>query len=885
MVAATASPGKNPSYGVYNVSGGTFNFYDGIISSTYGADSAIYGTVSNTPTGYSVLKTVTTDGETAVLEAAYNYMIVENNNTYDVLNDAFSAISNNQTIRVLKNVTETTSATLASGKTGITLDLNGKTITSSTNPLLTNNGGLTITSLNENGVINSSGTNTIVNGGTLHVNGSSSSNKVTINNTGSSESNIVLKNNSGGTAYLESNSTLQFTTGQEDDYRYVVDNSGTLNIDGASLLSASGATADGGVYNRSTVNMSSGVINVTGEYGGGIVGVSNSVTNIAGGTVSSYDGAVTGNGTLNVTGGTIRGNSSVGISINGTVTLGTNDGNVSTTSPVIESVGNNAVSGISGSGTLNFYDGIVKSSKGTGYAINSNVTVVPATNHMVQKELDEGVEKAYLVFKNVLMTATYGNGTANFLRTNVVKSNIETITFTNSIGSHTVNGTNCFDVSRDENESVLAWVTDNDNDGLKEITIGANGNIFAESGYYLLSFLTNVTQINGLEYLDTSEVTTMEGMFSGSSKITSLDLGDFNTSSVTNMNSMFKDCSLLNAVYVTNSFVVTSVTNSTNMFANCTNIEGGAGTTYNSSYIDKTRAKIDGGTSDPGYFIQRVQYTATLMKGSHVTAIGSGSARCTLLRGNTSCSILLPSITAETNYSPVGWSTTNGDTTGSAALTLYSISSNTTLYGNARGKEITVTFNAGPNAYGLTYNTNTVYYNETYGELPSVNSSNYCEDYQFDGWYTSHTSNGNGSGSRVQTTTQVTETEDHTLYTRMSWTGYVMGYCTSGGTYNYSSGKCVANRGASYNMSECENNGCYYSMMCNSNGWWTYEGPGTDHSCDDGYTKHPTCATEPQVSCFALDPPLTAGQYYTVYCTATCDWNGDYTPSSYYCGW
>ena len=35
------------------------------------------------------------------------------------------------------------------------------------------------------------------------------------------------------------------------------------------------------------------------------------------------------------------------------------------------------------------------------------------------------------------------------------------------------------------------------------------------------------------------------------------------------------------------------------------NLSGGAGTTYNSSYIDKTYARIDGGTSSPGYFTSK----------------------------------------------------------------------------------------------------------------------------------------------------------------------------------------------------------------------------------------------------------------------------------------
>lgn len=38
------------------------------------------------------------------------------------------------------------------------------------------------------------------------------------------------------------------------------------------------------------------------------------------------------------------------------------------------------------------------------------------------------------------------------------------------------------------------------------------------------------------------------------------------------------------------------------MFKEATNLVGGSGTKYNSSYADKTYAHIDGGTSNPGYF-------------------------------------------------------------------------------------------------------------------------------------------------------------------------------------------------------------------------------------------------------------------------------------------
>lgn len=38
------------------------------------------------------------------------------------------------------------------------------------------------------------------------------------------------------------------------------------------------------------------------------------------------------------------------------------------------------------------------------------------------------------------------------------------------------------------------------------------------------------------------------------------------------------------------------------MFSNTTNLVGGAGTVYDSTKTDKTYARIDGGTSSPGYF-------------------------------------------------------------------------------------------------------------------------------------------------------------------------------------------------------------------------------------------------------------------------------------------
>ena len=104
-----------------------------------------------------------------------------------------------------------------------------------------------------------------------------------------------------------------------------------------------------------------------------------------------------------------------------------------------------------------------------------------------------------------------------------------------------------------------------------------------------------------LSSFDTSKITDMSYMFEGS-KATTLDLSSFDTYNVKYMECMFYECPNLETIYASDNFNTDAVTSSDGMFYNTTNIVGGAGTTYNSSYVDKTYAHIDGGTIYPGYF-------------------------------------------------------------------------------------------------------------------------------------------------------------------------------------------------------------------------------------------------------------------------------------------
>lgn len=80
---------------------------------------------------------------------------------------------------------------------------------------------------------------------------------------------------------------------------------------------------------------------------------------------------------------------------------------------------------------------------------------------------------------------------------------------------------------------------------------------------------SGVTTINGLEYLNTSEVTSMYGMFRDCRKLTSLDLSNFDTSKVTNMSYMFYECQALSSITFPASFNTSKVTNMADMFFNC----------------------------------------------------------------------------------------------------------------------------------------------------------------------------------------------------------------------------------------------------------------------------------------------------------------------------
>ena len=131
-----------------------------------------------------------------------------------------------------------------------------------------------------------------------------------------------------------------------------------------------------------------------------------------------------------------------------------------------------------------------------------------------------------------------------------------------------------------------------------------------------------------LSSFNTSKVTDMSEMFSGS-QATTIDLSSFDTSKVTTMNAMFLRSTNLKTIYASNKFNTSSLTDSYSsyrMFTDCTSLVGGSGTKYNSSYTDKTYARIDGGTSRPGYFTDIANKPSTFGTDDWATIVNSVKA-------------------------------------------------------------------------------------------------------------------------------------------------------------------------------------------------------------------------------------------------------------------
>ena len=212
---------------------------------------------------------------------------------------------------------------------------------------------------------------------------------------------------------------------------------------------------------------------------------------------------------------------------------------------------------------------IVTTTDNAGNTASRTYTVIIAGDPILMSETKENVETNKYILGNSTITQR--------------REDISIISIEDSVPDTLPSG--AWDVSKNKDKSVYAWLTVNANNSAKyDLHIAGYGSVIASRGEYLFANYTNCTEIQGLSNLNTAIVANMASMFYGCSSLTSLDLSSFNTSNVTNMNSMFYGCSGLTSLDLKN-FDTTNVTTIGAMFHECTGLTSLDVSSFNTSNV------------------------------------------------------------------------------------------------------------------------------------------------------------------------------------------------------------------------------------------------------------------------------------------------------------
>ena len=616
----------------------------------------------------------------------------------------------------------------------------------------------------------------IYNNGTLTTNKTSSTNNIIIQNTGTSYNCRVIYNLTSKMVTLNTNTTIQFTQANSTTntgntyYRSVINTLGTVYIQGATINNAVGTktvdigidissttgkvimssgsiTASGNaIYNRSStvttppaIDVSAGVI--TSNNGTAIYNYTSGKIRISGGTIkssyygisggsgpievsggyiegTSYYGILSSSGAVTITGGTIKGNS-LGVyktTATGTITIGINDSDVSTTSPAIYGRG-----AIETTGTLNYYDGVFYS-KNTKYSYygytnipSGYVPITIADEYGYKTYLGEPTYTAIFYYNK---NTTSGSTTISTQKSGCIpeEGNVAcdvTIPIINSGGTYNNAYAGLADSVGTMTTVVAAANT--------TISISSNITYYAVYSsqvkiYYpdTTSTVSNDIAYRNQWFTSTSAMattvlsTTSGGMTSDyifEHSIAGYNLAGFNGSSGNSTSVQYQTISEIINSTIQNVFTLLykevtatvyyydnglqTATIAANQYIQCIFVSGQtySAQIYNSSYSVPTYIKDSVGiggnvytglsnvpnsttitttinTSSTAYYaVYGGSFTATFNKeNDNVTSIGSTSLSCTgydttdgTVYSGTTCSITLPSISAVSGYDVLGW--------------------------------------------------------------------------------------------------------------------------------------------------------------------------------------------------------------------------------------
>ena len=229
----------------------------------------------------------------------------------------------------------------------------------------------------------------------------------------------------------------------------------------------------------------------------------------------------------------------------------------------------------------------------SGFASNINQIKVVVPANVVKDTSGNGNKQTEYIIYNVLRSAVSEDSkTSAFLgNSNIQRQNVDSVTFINNIPStiydksakKILNTTTTWDVSAQQDKSILAWYTTSN--GVYKVNIGSDSSMFGNiDSRYLFKYVgwsdkcTSTDTIVNLNLLNVSNVTNMRGMFwmTGWRKMTKLDLGsNFDTSNVTDMVCMFGETGsqAMTTLNLGSKFNTSKVTDMSYMFSQTGNMK------------------------------------------------------------------------------------------------------------------------------------------------------------------------------------------------------------------------------------------------------------------------------------------------------------------------
>ena len=225
----------------------------------------------------------------------------------------------------------------------------------------------------------------------------------------------------------------------------------------------------------------------------------------------------------------------------------------------------------------------------SGFASNINQIKVVVPANVVKDTSENGNKQTEYIIYNVLRSTAneYDKEKESAFLGNdkMQRQNVDNVTFVNNIPStiydksnkKILNTSTTWDVSAQQDKSILAWYTTSN--GAYKVYIGSDsemfGNVDSSHLFYFVGFSDKCTSketIKNLNLLNVSNVTNMRGMFwfTGWRSMTELDLGDnFDTSNVTDMECMFGETGkqAMTTLNLGNKFNTSKVTDMSWMFS------------------------------------------------------------------------------------------------------------------------------------------------------------------------------------------------------------------------------------------------------------------------------------------------------------------------------